>query len=194
MIELQSSQKNPTSLQLQIHSPEALSTPHRAGSGQPRHDGNIKHGHSAMSPAKPRKLTPRQEAASVDIPSDRLRELADDLKLARLVANENPSASSELLLELLRSDEKAVRKACTSHANTPVEAIWGTCSTARRTRPPSLLEIEGICGGDPAGEEASGHHQLSCPICPGFSQRLLGAIQQAVGCIGSWDEAAHAHA
>jgi len=146
-----------------------------------------------MSPAKPRKLTPRQEAASVDTATDRLRELAGDPKLARLVAA-NPSASAELLLELSRREEKAVRKACTSHANTPVKAIWGTCSTARRTRPPSLLEIEGICGGDPAGEEASGHHQLSFPITPGFSQGLLGAIQQAVGCIGSWHEAAHANA
>ena len=75
-----------------------------------------------MSPAKPRKLTPRQEASSVDTATDRLRELADDPKLARLVAA-NPSASAELLLELSRREEKAVRKACTSHANTPVEAL-----------------------------------------------------------------------
>ena len=75
-----------------------------------------------MSPAKPRKLTPRQEASSVDTATDRLRELADDPKLARLVAA-NPSCSAELLLELSRREEKAVRKACTSHANTPVEAL-----------------------------------------------------------------------
>ena len=75
-----------------------------------------------MSPAKPRKLTPRQEATSVDTATDRLRELADDPKLARLVAA-NPSAPAELLLELSRREEKAVRKACTSHANTPVEAL-----------------------------------------------------------------------
>ena len=146
-----------------------------------------------MSPAKPRKLTPRQEATSVDTATDRLRELADDPKLARLVAA-NPCAPAELLLELSRGEEKSVCKACTFNANTPVEAIWGTCSISRRMRPTSFLEIEGICGGDPAGEEVSGHHQLSCPIALGFSQGLLGAIQQAVGCIGSWHEAAHAHA
>ena len=146
-----------------------------------------------MSPAKPRKLTPRQEAASVDTATDRLRELAGGPKLARLVAA-NPSASAELLLELSRREEKAVRKACTSHANTPVKAIWGTCSIARRTKHPSPLDMEGRCGGDPASAEVSGDHQLSCPIAPGFSQGLLGAIQQAVSCIGSWHEAAHANA
>ena len=146
-----------------------------------------------MSPAKPRKLTPRQEAASVDTATDRLRELADDPKLARLVAA-NPSAPAELLLELSRSEEKAVCKTCTFNVNTPVEAIWGTCSITRRTRPPSALDREGNCGRDPAGAEVSGHHQLSFPITPGFSQGLLGAIQQAVGCIGFWHKAAHAHA
>ena len=146
-----------------------------------------------MSPAKPRKLTPRQEATSVDTATDRLRELADDPKLARLVAA-NPSAPAELLLELSRSEEKAVCNACTSQSHSPVEATWGTCSITRRTRPPSALDREGNRGSDPAGAEVSGHHQLSCPIAPGFSQGLLGAIQQAVSCIGSWHEAAHANA
>ena len=106
----------------------------------------------------------------------------------------NPSASAELLLELSRSEEKAVCQACTSNSDKPVEAIWGTCSISRRMRPTSLLEIEGICGGDPAGAEMSGNHQLSCPITSSFIQGLLGSIQQAVGCIGFWHEAAHAHA
>jgi len=45
-----------------------------------------------MSPAKPRKLTPRLEAASVDTATDRLRELVNTPKLARLV-EAKPSAS-----------------------------------------------------------------------------------------------------
>ena len=44
------------------------------------------------------------------------------------------------------------------------------------------------------GAEVSGDHQLSCPIAPGFSQGLLGAIQKSVSCIGSCLEAAHANA
>lgn len=75
-----------------------------------------------MSPAKHRKLTPRQEASAVDTSAERLEELAQEPKLARLVAA-NPNASAELLLELSHSDDKAVRKACTSNANTPVEAL-----------------------------------------------------------------------
>ena len=75
-----------------------------------------------MTPNKPRKLTPRQEASSEDTAPERLRALADDPKFARLVAA-NPCAPAELLLELSRSDDKAVRKACTSNANTPVEAL-----------------------------------------------------------------------
>lgn len=75
-----------------------------------------------MSPTKPRKLTPRQEASSADTAPERLTELAQDPKLARLVAA-NPNASADLLLELSHSDDKAVRKACTSNANTPVEAL-----------------------------------------------------------------------
>jgi len=71
-----------------------------------------------MSPSKPRKLTPRQQAASADTASERLTELAADPKLARLVAP-NPNASADLLLELSHSDDKAVRKACTSNATTP---------------------------------------------------------------------------
>lgn len=39
-----------------------------------------------MSPAKPRKFSPRQEAPSVDTATDRLKELAADPKLARQVA------------------------------------------------------------------------------------------------------------
>ena len=143
-----------------------------------------------MSPAKPRKLTPRQEATSVDTATDRLRELADDPKLARLVAT-NPSASAELLLELSRSDEKAVCQACISNAI--LKRSGGTFSLTLRARSAPRAG-EGNCGRDPAGAEVSGHHQLSFPIAPGFSQGLLGAIQQTVGCIGSWHEAAHAHA
>ncbi len=75
-----------------------------------------------MSPAKPRKLTPRQEASAADTSTERLKTLAADPKLARLVAA-NPSAPTELLLELSHNDDKSVRKACTSNANTPVEAL-----------------------------------------------------------------------
>jgi len=75
-----------------------------------------------MSTTKPRKLTPRQEASSADTTPERLNELAQDPKLARLVAA-NPSAPAALLLELSHSDDKAVRKACTTNANTPVEAL-----------------------------------------------------------------------
>ena len=75
-----------------------------------------------MTPTKPRKLTPRQEASSADTGLVRLKELAQDSRLARLVAA-NPNASPDLLLELSHSDDKAVRKACTSNANTPVEAL-----------------------------------------------------------------------
>lgn len=75
-----------------------------------------------MRSAKPRKPTPRQEATSADTTAERLKELASDPKLARLVAV-NPSAPAELLLELSHSDDKSVRKACTSNANTPVEAL-----------------------------------------------------------------------
>jgi len=71
---------------------------------------------------QPRKPTPRQEASATDTPAQRLDELAADPKLARLVAA-NPSSSAELLLELSHSDDKSVRKACTSNANTPVEAL-----------------------------------------------------------------------
>ena len=49
-----------------------------------------------MSPTKPRKPTPRQEASSADTAPDRLTELAQDPKLARLVAaNANASAPVE---------------------------------------------------------------------------------------------------
>lgn len=75
-----------------------------------------------MTPKKPRKFTPRQEASSAETAPERLKELADDPKLARLVAA-NSNAPAELLLELSRNDDKAVRKACTSNANTPVEAL-----------------------------------------------------------------------
>lgn len=75
-----------------------------------------------MSPTKPRKLTPRQEAASADTTPERLTELAQDPKLARLVAA-NPNASADLLLELSHNEDKTVRKACTSNADTPVEAL-----------------------------------------------------------------------
>ncbi len=75
-----------------------------------------------MSPAKHRKLTPRQEASAADTSAERLEELAQEPKMARLVAA-NPNAPAELLLELSHSDDKAVRKACTSNANTPVEAL-----------------------------------------------------------------------
>ena len=75
-----------------------------------------------MSPTRPRKFTPRQEASSADTGLVRLKELAQDSRLARLVAA-NPNASPDLLLELSHSDDKAVRKACTSNANTPVEAL-----------------------------------------------------------------------
>lgn len=75
-----------------------------------------------MSPTKPCQPTPRKEASSPDTTAERLKELAADAKLARLVAT-NPSASAELLLQLSHSDDKTVRKACTSNANTPVEAL-----------------------------------------------------------------------
>jgi hypothetical protein len=75
-----------------------------------------------MSTTKPRKLTPRQEASSADTTPERLKELAQDPKLARLVAA-NTSAPAALLLALSHSDDKAVRKACTTNANTPVEAL-----------------------------------------------------------------------
>jgi len=75
-----------------------------------------------MSPNKPRKITPRQEAESAETAAERLIQLATDLKLASLVAA-HPNATAELLLELSHSDDKAVRKACTSNANTPVEAL-----------------------------------------------------------------------
>lgn len=75
-----------------------------------------------MTPTKPRKLTPRQKASYADTGLLRLKELAQDSRLARLVAA-NPNASPDLLLELSHSDDKAVRKACTSNANTPVEAL-----------------------------------------------------------------------
>lgn len=71
---------------------------------------------------QPRKLTPRQEASAADTSAERLKTLAADPKLARLVAA-NPSAPAELLLELSHSDDKTVRKACTSNANTPMEAL-----------------------------------------------------------------------
>lgn len=75
-----------------------------------------------MSPIKPRKITPRQEAASAETAAERLIQLATDLKLASLVAV-HPNATPDLLLELSHSADKAVRKACTSNANTPVEAL-----------------------------------------------------------------------
>jgi predicted transcriptional regulator len=75
-----------------------------------------------VSPSKHRKLTPRQEASAADTSAERLEELAQEPKMARLVAA-NPNAPAELLLELSHSDDKAVRKACTSNANTPVEAL-----------------------------------------------------------------------
>ena len=75
-----------------------------------------------MSPTKPRKPTPRQEASAAETSAERLAELAEDPKLARLVAA-NPNAPAELLLELSHSDDKAVRKACASNANTPMEAL-----------------------------------------------------------------------
>ena len=75
-----------------------------------------------MSPTKPRKPTPRQEASAAETPAERLAELAEDPKLARLVAA-NPNAPADLLHELSHSDDKTVRKACTSNANTPVEAL-----------------------------------------------------------------------
>ncbi len=75
-----------------------------------------------MSPTKLHKPSPRQEATSPDTTAERLKELATDHKLARLVAA-NPSAPVDLLLELSHSDDKTVRKACTSNANTPVEAL-----------------------------------------------------------------------
>ena len=75
-----------------------------------------------MSPIKPRKITPRQEAASAETAAERLIQLATDLKLASLVAA-HPNATPDLLLKLSQSDDKAVRKACTSNANTPVEAL-----------------------------------------------------------------------
>ena len=133
-----------------------------------------------MSPAKPRKLTPRQEAASVDTPPDRLRELANTPKLARLV-EAKPSTSAELLLELSSSEEKAVCQPCISNAI--LQRSGGTFPLTLRARSAPRAG-EGNCGKDPAGAEVSGHHQLSLPITPGFSQGLLGTIQQAVGCIG----------
>lgn len=75
-----------------------------------------------MSPNKPRKITPRQEAESAETAAERLIQLATDLKLASLVVS-HPNATPELLLELSHSDDKTVRKACTSNANTPVEAL-----------------------------------------------------------------------
>jgi hypothetical protein len=75
-----------------------------------------------MSPAQPHKPTPRQEAAAADTTAERLTELAADPKLACLVAA-NPSTPAELLLELSHSVDKTVHKACTSNANTPVEAL-----------------------------------------------------------------------
>ena len=75
-----------------------------------------------MSHAKPRKLTPRQEVSSADTATERLTELAQDSKLARLVAA-HPNAPADLLLELSRRDDRTLRKTCTSNANTPVEAL-----------------------------------------------------------------------
>ena len=63
-----------------------------------------------MNPAKPRKLTPCQEASGVDTSAEPLKTLAADPKLALLVAA-NPSAPAEQRRELSHSDDKAVRKA-----------------------------------------------------------------------------------
>ena len=71
---------------------------------------------------QPRKPTPRQEAAAAETSAERLKTLAADPKLARLVAA-NPNAPADLLQELSHSDDKTVRKACTSNANTPMEAL-----------------------------------------------------------------------
>lgn len=63
-----------------------------------------------MSPAKHRKLTPRQEASAADTSAERFITLAADPKLARLVAA-NPNASTGLWLALSHSLDKAERKA-----------------------------------------------------------------------------------
>jgi hypothetical protein len=63
-----------------------------------------------MSPTKPYALTPLQEASATDASAERLKTLAADPKLARLVAA-NPNASTGLWLALSLSLDKAERMA-----------------------------------------------------------------------------------
>jgi hypothetical protein len=64
-----------------------------------------------MSPAKPRKLTPRQEASATDTSAQRLKTLAADDTLTRLLVAANPNASAGLWLALSHSLDIAERKA-----------------------------------------------------------------------------------
>ncbi|AIE76159.1 hypothetical protein [Synechocystis sp. PCC 6714] len=69
-----------------------------------------------------KKLTPRAEAQSETTSPERLRELAQDPKLAKLVAA-NYMAPPDLLEELSHTSDKPLLKALVSNPNTPTEVL-----------------------------------------------------------------------
>ncbi|MBD2618943.1 hypothetical protein H6G37_12060 [Synechocystis sp. FACHB-898] len=71
---------------------------------------------------KLKKLTPKAEAQSESTSLDRLRELAQDPKLAKLVAA-NYMAPPDLLEELSHTSDKPLLKALVSNPNTPTEVL-----------------------------------------------------------------------
>jgi hypothetical protein len=72
--------------------------------------------------SKVKKLTPKAEAQSESTSLDRLRELAQDPKLAKLVAG-NYMAPPDLLEELSHTSDKPLLKALVSNPNTPTEVL-----------------------------------------------------------------------
>ena len=66
--------------------------------------------------------SPKQEASSETTSAKRLKELAQDAKLASVVAK-NPAAPPDLLAELADSDPKALRKNTMGNPATPYETL-----------------------------------------------------------------------
>ena len=66
--------------------------------------------------------SPKQEASSETTSAKRLKELAQDAKLASVVAK-NPAAPPDLLAELADSDPKAPRKNAMGNPATPYETL-----------------------------------------------------------------------
>ena len=69
-----------------------------------------------------RRLTPKAEAALETTAPERLTELAQDLKLAKVVAA-NPAAPASLLENLSHTADKAIRKALVANPATPPQLL-----------------------------------------------------------------------